>query len=427
MKLILASASPRRREILARIAYPFDVRPADLDETRRPGESPHDYVARLGREKAEAIARHEPDAFVVAADTTVARGDTIYGKPRDREDAARILSELADRTHHVLTGVAIARGGEVRQHFVTKSEVLFGPLSREQIAGYVATEEPLDKAGAYAVQGAAGPFLTGLLGSITNVIGLPLEETESALHAAGWNEVVGPLDDEAIALRFRSVRGEIAGRAVASGRRADAVRLLTVTKGQPAELAAAAIAAGATDVGENYVQEAEAKRDAIGAAPARWHLIGPLQRNKAAAAARTFEVVHTISRVETAAALARRHDPSTPPREVLLQVNVDQDDAKAGASAREVRPLLDQLRELAALRVTGLMTIGRAGASRDAAAETFASLRKLRDDLRDAGYDSVRDLSMGMSGDYDVAIEQGATIVRLGTAILGPRRPRGEG
>lgn len=426
MRVVLASGSPRRREILARITYPFEVRPADLDESRRDGEAPHDYVSRLAAEKAMAIARQNRDAVVLGADTTVALGDEILGKPVDATDAARMLARLSDTRHRVLSAVAIARQGEIATAFVTTSEVIFRPIGAAEIDAYVATTEPLDKAGGYAVQGGAGKFVRGVEGSVTGVIGLPLEETREAMRALGVSEAEGLLPAEGIALRLRAVSGEIAARAVTCGRAPDGVRLVTVTKGHPPEGLAAALEAGAADVGENYVQEARDKREALGAGGARWHLIGPLQRNKAGIAADVFDCVHTVDRPEIAAALARRRDASRPPLDVLLQVNVARDPAKSGVLPEAVAPLLREVSTHERIRVVGLMTIGRAAADRAAAAAAFAELRALRDRLRDGGHPELTELSMGMSGDYDAAIEQGATLLRLGTAILGPRPPRQE-
>ncbi len=423
MKIVLASASPRRREILSRIAYPFDVRPADLDESRMENEPPRQYVARLAAQKASAVAATEPDALVLGSDTAVVLGSRILGKPADSDDAKRMLASLSGERHQVMSGVAIARGDKVLQRFVTVTDVDFRRLSDDEISRYVATGEPLDKAGAYAVQGGAGRFIRAVDGSVTGVIGLPFEETRDALYALGAPREVGPLAPDAVALRFRSVRGEIAARAVASGRPAESVRLLTVTKGHPVEMMAAAIAAGARDLGENYVQEARAKRDALGDGGARWHLIGPLQRNKAGVAAGLFDVVHTIDRLETAQALARRRSDVARDLDALLQVNVARDPAKSGVSPDEVPELLAHVSGLDGIAVAGLMTIGPAQGD---ASGAFAELRALRDQLRGDGYDSLVELSMGMSGDYDVAIEQGATLVRLGTAILGPRLSRQE-
>lgn len=424
MKVVLASGSPRRREILARIAYPFDIRPADLDESRLPGEAARDYVSRLAREKALAIAGAERDALVLGSDTAVVLGNDILGKPADPGDAERMLGALSGRRHQVMSGVAIVRGDRVEHSFVTSTDVDFRDLGEDEIRRYVSTGEPLDKAGAYAVQGEAGRFVGRVEGSVTGVIGLPFEETRDALWSLGVAKDPGALPAEAVALRFRAVRGEIAARAVASGRPHDSVRLITVTKGHPAAGMAAAVAAGATDVGENYVQEARAKRDEVGDGGARWHLIGPLQRNKAGVAAEIFDAVHTIERVETARALARRRPEGRQPADLLLQVNVARDPAKAGVTPEESPELARAVAEIEGVRLTGLMTIGRADAQGTAAAGTFAELRELRDRLRADGHDELAELSMGMSGDYDAAIDEGATLVRLGTAILGTRPPR---
>ncbi len=424
MRVVLASASPRRREILARIAYPFEVSPAHLDEARLPGEDPRAYVERLAREKAAAVACDHRQALVVGADTTVALGDRILGKPADPEDAAQMLGALSGRRHEVLSGVAVARDGEVVRSFVTASEVVFRALSDDEIRRYAATDEPSDKAGSYAIQGGASAFVQSVRGSVTNIIGLPLDETREAIQALGGPMGPGPSAD-GVGLRFRSVAGEMAARAVACGRDARSVRLLTVVKGHPPEMAAAAIEAGACDVGENYVQEARIKRQALADRPARWHLIGPLQRNKAGVAAGLFDVVHTIERAETARALARRVPDERAPLEVLLQVNVARDRAKAGIAPEEAADLLEEVATFDRLVVKGLMTIGKRDAS--AAAAAFDELRHLRDGLRATGHEDLIELSMGTSDDYDIAIERGATIIRLGTAVLGPRPPRDRG
>lgn len=426
MRVVLASGSPRRREILARITYPFEVRPADLDESRRDGEAPRDYVSRLAAEKAMAIARQNRDAIVLGADTTVALGDEILGKPVDARDAARMLGRLSGARHRVLSAVAIACRGEIARSFVTASDVVFRPIGAAEIEAYAATKEPLDKAGGYAVQGGAGKFVRGVEGSVTGVIGLPLEETREAMRGLGVREAEGLLSAEGIALRLRAVSGEIAARAVTCGRAPDTVRLVTVTKGHPPAGLAAVLEAGGSDVGENYVQEARDKRAVLGAGGARWHLIGPLQRNKAGVAAEVFDCVHTVDRPEIAVGLGRRRDANRPPLDVLLQVNVARDPAKSGVLPDAVAPLLQEVSTCERVRVVGLMTIGRADADRAAAAAAFAELRELRDRLRDGGHPELTELSMGMSGDYDVAIEQGATLLRLGTAILGPRPPRQE-
>lgn len=181
--MILASQSPRRRELLAEAGIELDVRPADIDETRRPGESPAELVARLAAEKAEAVRgsldRTPSDRLLVAADTIVWMGDETLGKPSDPDDATRMLRELSGRTHHVSTGVSallLAPDGsrEGERDFVETTEVTFWPLTEAQIAAYVATGEPIGKAGAYAIQGIGRMLVRGVRGDYANVVGLPV-------------------------------------------------------------------------------------------------------------------------------------------------------------------------------------------------------------------------------------------------------------
>lgn len=181
--MILASASPRRRDLLAAAGYDLTVLPADIDETRLPGEKPCELVERLAREKARAACAlvEEPpaDGLLVAADTIVWTNDDVLGKPADEADARRMLKELAGRTHHVSTGVCVlyldAAGAPVcEKGFVETTEVEFWPLTDAQIAAYVATGEPMDKAGAYGIQGKGGLLVKGIRGCYSNVVGLPV-------------------------------------------------------------------------------------------------------------------------------------------------------------------------------------------------------------------------------------------------------------
>lgn len=180
----LASVSPRRRELLAQIGVPHKVVGAHIDEMARPREVPRDYVTRMAREKALAVHSRGEKLPVLAADTTVVLDDVIYGKPRDREDGIRMLRCLSGRTHEVLTAVALAdtRGVELR---LSVSAVRFRVLTLEECNAYWETGEPRDKAGGYAVQGAAAVFIESLSGSYSGVMGLPLFETAELLRAAG--------------------------------------------------------------------------------------------------------------------------------------------------------------------------------------------------------------------------------------------------
>lgn len=184
-RLILASQSPRRRELLAGLGIELEVRPAATDESVHPGEHPRAYVARVAREKARAI----PGAVVLAADTAVVLGEEILGKPRDAADAARMLRDLSGTRHEVLTAVCVRSAGAegVREReALVGTEVRFRRLAEREIAWYVATGEPLDKAGAYALQGAGGALVESVTGSVSSVVGLPLVESLTLLAEAGF-------------------------------------------------------------------------------------------------------------------------------------------------------------------------------------------------------------------------------------------------
>jgi septum formation protein len=186
MKFILASASPRRRELLGSIGLDFEVIPSHVPEVREEGEAPEEYVARLSRDKAAAIAREHSTRWVIAADTTVLLGEQLLEKPADAADAMRMLGTIAGRTHIVYTGVTLQNlEREYRDTRVAESEVRMLPLSDGDVEWYVATGEPLDKAGAYAVQGVGAMFIDSIHGSYTNVVGLPLATLFQMLRKAG--------------------------------------------------------------------------------------------------------------------------------------------------------------------------------------------------------------------------------------------------
>jgi septum formation protein len=190
LKLILASASPRRAEILRNAGMPFTVLSSAVDETPFPDESASDHVARLAAAKAELVAaRAVGPAIVIAADTVVALEDRILGKPRSEEDARHMLEILSGRTHSVLTGVTLVRLPDAeRIEFVESTLVHFTQLAEEDISRYLATDEPHDKVGAYAIQGRAGRYIPRIEGCYFNVVGLPLARVQQALTELGWTE-----------------------------------------------------------------------------------------------------------------------------------------------------------------------------------------------------------------------------------------------
>jgi septum formation protein len=190
MRLILASASTRRAEILHDAGFSFTVLSSAIDETPYPGESAHDLVQRLAFAKAELVAaRAVGPAIVIGADTEVTLEGHIFGKPRSTDDARHMLEKLSDRTHAVVTGVALIRLPDAeRLTFVESTLVYFNMLSAEEISRYLSTGEPHDKAGGYAIQGRAGRYIPRIKGCYFNVVGLPLARLQQALASLGWSE-----------------------------------------------------------------------------------------------------------------------------------------------------------------------------------------------------------------------------------------------
>lgn len=183
-KVILASASPRRRQLLGAAGIPFEVVESLVPERHLPAEPPSDYALRMAREKAAAVSARFPDAIVIGADTVVICGTQILEKPADSADARRMLATLSGRTHTVVTAFALARDGRILESSPVLSQVTFRQLTDAEIDDYIKTEEPFDKAGAYGIQGLGGGFISRLEGSRDNVMGLPAEQVVAAL--ARW-------------------------------------------------------------------------------------------------------------------------------------------------------------------------------------------------------------------------------------------------
>lgn len=185
--LYLASKSPRRRELLARLGLPFSILDIDIPEQRDPAESPHDYVHRVALEKARAglrLVAHEDDAIVLGSDTEVVLGDEVFGKPADAADAAAMLRRLSGRTHQTVSVVSLVSHAREAQA-VSVTEVTFADLDDALVERYLATGEWDGKAGAYAIQGMAEAFVTRLSGSYSGVMGLPVHETAQLLRGFG--------------------------------------------------------------------------------------------------------------------------------------------------------------------------------------------------------------------------------------------------
>ena len=193
LRVILASQSPRRRDLLNLVGISHEVQPADIDETYLPGERPREHAERLARGKTAVIVERTPNAIVIGSDTIVVVDGDVLGKPADDSDAARMLARLAGRSHTVITAVAVAWRGETRSA-VEEVGVTFHPLTREEIDAYIATREPMDKAGAYGIQGYGATIVSRVDGDYFAVMGLPLQCLTRVLGALGIRYAFGPLE-----------------------------------------------------------------------------------------------------------------------------------------------------------------------------------------------------------------------------------------
>ncbi len=191
--LVLASQSPRRAELIGRLGLPFDTVPADIDESYLDGETPEGHAERLAREKALTIAAQRPEALVVGSDTIVVVDGDVLGKPRDREHAVEMLLRLSGREHLVCTGIAVAHGGRVRSDLV-RVRVRFRALDRRAYERYVDTREPMDKAGAYGIQGFGSAIVEGIEGDFYAVMGLPVTRMLELIEGFGWRYAFGVLE-----------------------------------------------------------------------------------------------------------------------------------------------------------------------------------------------------------------------------------------
>ena len=228
-----------------------------------------------------------------------------------------------------------------------------------------------------------------------------------------------------LASNLASVRERIAAAERRSGRAAGSVTLVGVVKTLPAEAIAAAVALGLTDLGENRVQEAESHQRSVPRGAARWHMIGHLQRNKAGKALELFDVVHGVDDAELAVALDRRAREAGRRLPVLIEVNVSGEASKFGIAPEGAAALAELVAPLANLELAGLMTVGAPVARPEDARPGFARLRELREAIARQLGRPLPELSMGMSGDYEIAVEEGATMVRVGTALFGARDGHG--
>ena len=425
LRLVLASQSPRRRELLERAGFSFTVSPTQLSEILNDSLSLTARIEDLARRKAEAwveLAKttNTQDILVLAADTVVALGDQILGKPKDQNENLSFLRQLSGHNHQVITAVCLvepATGKTLVSHGL--SVIRFRSLAEDEMLAYASSGDGLDKAGGYGIQGPAGKFVETMTGDFDNVMGLPIAVVEELLRVGGWKLDRG----DSIGQKLNAVRSRVSAACARAGRAESTVRVVAVSKTKPAEMISAAIAAGQKLFGENYVQEALGKM--AGFPSAEWHFIGSLQSNKAKSVAGKFALVHSVDRVKLASTLdlaARELGVRQP---VLLQIHIGAEATKQGFDLAEAPAALAEISAMKNLNVQGLMSLPPLEESEILARANFALLRNLLETLREtlpveqrAGF---RELSMGTSSDFEAAILEGATLVRIGTDIFGAR------
>ena len=424
----LASASPRRAELLGQLGHPLLISPAEIEERPHHNESPEAFVLRMSIEKAKAVA-HPQSGWVVAGDTVIAFKGDIIGKPQGADHAKEMLEMLSGERHEVLSGWAIcSEDGEVASSGISRARVEFYPLSPERIEEYVQTGEPLDKAGSYGIQGLGGRLVSSLEGSFDGVIGAPLEEIARALISLGAIQPATPH----LLMNAIEIRQRVKLSAWRSGRSLNAPRLLAVSKRHPPQLIHEAMGYGFSDFGESYLQEWLEKRAHFASRSADetirtpcWHYIGGIQTNKAKKIGAVADWVHGLSRLGEAQRLSdaaqeaiERGEREDPIR-ALIQVNLSGEESKGGVAPQEVEPLIEGCEQLSGLTIEGLMTFPPLGDPEENR-PIFRRLRSLRDHLKTVER-PLSHLSMGTSHDYQVAVEEGATWIRVGRALFGER------
>ena len=221
--------------------------------------------------------------------------------------------------------------------------------------------------------------------------------------------------------RLTTLHHRISAAAGKAGRPQDAIELVTVTKTQPVETVREAILAGATIIGENYIQEAREKFDALIDLEAKWHFIGHLQRNKAKYAVRIFDLIHSVDSIKLAAEIDKQAQKIAKAQAILVQVNISGESSKSGVADKEAMTLIKEILSMGNLRLQGLMTMPPFFDDPDRARPFFTGLRQLRDNAEQELGIAMPELSMGMTGDFEAAIQEGATLIRVGTAIFGVR------
>lgn len=416
-QLILASESPRRKQLLSEAGFQFEIHPSYVSEFLEKNLTVKEQILSLARRKSSSVftqlrqQRTEPFA-VLGSDTMVVIDNTPLGKPESPEQAFEFLKLMSGRTHDVVTAVCLIESvhGHELSHIDT-TRVTFKKLSDSEIKSYIETGEPLDKAGAYAIQGGGGKFVESIDGSMDTVVGLPVKTVKRL-----WSQL-----NSTIFLNYVQIAEEV--HKLSNGR----CQVLPVSKLQPVEKIRALASCGVIHFAENYVQESLQKIAEIKNPNLRWHLIGHLQKNKVKALQNNFYLIHSVDSFELAQLIHSKCNLNSR-QKVLLQINLAQEDSKEGFSPDEFKTLWPEILRLNHLEVCGLMTMPPLANVAEQNRLHFRHLREILTELQshvNLEMHPLNQLSMGTTSDYRVAIEEGSTWVRLGTILFGERPSKG--
>lgn len=441
-RILLASQSPRRRQLLTEAGIEFDTKSLKLSELIDKNLNLRDAIIQLAKDKAESAVRSIKNSefrgfLLLTADTVVVLDGEVLGKPKDNKEAQRFLRSLSGRQHEVMTGFCVYNfdTGEWVEGLETTS-VWFRTLSKHEISDYIQTGEPLDKAGAYAIQGQGKKFVERYQGSLNNVIGLPVNEILQTLQLKGWHVArinnASPLsNDGSIRDRLEVIHRQIdAALSTGEDHQSRKVIVVAASKGQSTQQIQEAFESGIIDFGENYQQEAEEKRQQLSSLPQlRWHFIGGLQSKKVKDVVGRFTLIHSVDRLSLIEEINKRCIISGLKQKILLQVNVGDEKSKSGCSPEQLSELMEKVFASSHLTLAGLMTMPPITKNEAQARQYFSQLRSLFEKMRDtyqaelvAGGHTFNELSMGTSADFVAALKEGATMIRLGSSLFGERK-----
>lgn len=445
-RLVLASQSPRRLSILVAAGFEFDILPSQISEIPNQNLNLTSQIRQLARDKAEACLKMRTDLksqgiLLLAADTVVVLAGQILGKPKDEEEARTFLRRLSGQTHQVITAVCLADIDTDRwwsDHATT--DVKFRDLTDQEIDSYVRSGDPMDKAGGYGIQGEAARFVASISGPFDNVVGLPMQRVQEGLQTLAVtlpNSRSGRR--ETIAAALQDIRGRLIQACHRAGRPNDAVRLIAVSKTKPALDVVDAVFSRQLEFGENYAQEAIAKRQAVDELVAaslreppsvKWHFIGSLQSKKVKSVVGEFSLIHSVDRLSLLEEINSRAREKQLVQDVLLQINIAGETTKSGVGRDEFLDFFTKVRsflgaEARSVRLRGLMAMPPITDDETQARGHFAAIYQLfktaKESLPAPLQASFNELSMGTTHDFEWAVLEGATIVRVGTAIFGER------